>query len=59
MKRNPNIKALRESAGLTQKDLANRTGYSVSAIEKFENGRRTIPKRSIPAIMAIFNPSKP
>lgn len=56
MKRPPDIKALRETAGITQKELADRTGYSVSAIEKFENGRRTIPKRSLPAILAQLSP---
>jgi len=50
------IKTARESAGLTQEEFAAKVGYSKSAIQKFEAGRRTPPAR---AIAAIINAVKP
>lgn len=46
------IKSMRKSKGATQEDLALRTGISISAIRKYENGDRS-PK--IEAIKSISN----
>lgn len=50
-----NIKTKRIDAGMTQQQLAEATGYSVSAIQKFESGRRTVPKRSAPLFESALN----
>jgi transcriptional regulator with XRE-family HTH domain len=50
------IRAARDAAGLTQAEASAASGYSVSAIQKFEAGRRTPPARAIqPLIEAITN----
>jgi len=50
------IRAARESAGITQAEASAASGYSISAIQKFEAGRRTPPARAIqPLIEAITN----
>jgi len=43
----------RKLLGLTQRQLAQATGYSQSAIEKFENGIRKVPERMWLLINAI------
>lgn len=45
------LKGARELAGLTQIEAAALVGYSVSAIGKFENGRRTPPDRALKPMM--------
>jgi transcriptional regulator with XRE-family HTH domain len=50
------IRAARDAAGITQSQASAASGYSVSAIQKFEAGRRTPPARAIqPLIEAITN----
>ena len=50
------IRAAREAAGITQSQASAASGYSVSAIQKFEAGRRTPPARAIqPLINSIAN----
>jgi transcriptional regulator with XRE-family HTH domain len=50
------IRAARDAAGLTQSQASAASGYSISAIQKFEAGRRTPPARAIqPLIEAITN----
>jgi transcriptional regulator with XRE-family HTH domain len=46
------IRRLREAAGLTQQEAGDKIGYSRSAIQKFELGRRTPPARIMPLIVA-------
>ena len=53
-----NIKTKRIDAGMTQQQLAEATGYSVSAIQKFESGRRTVPKRSAPLFQSALKGGK-
>ena len=50
------IRAARDAAGITQSQASAASGYSVSAIQKFEAGRRTPPARAIqPLIDSITN----
>jgi DNA-binding transcriptional regulator YiaG len=53
------IKHAREIANLTQVEAAAITGYSVSALQKFENGRRVPPDRAIkPLLEKLVNAQK-
>lgn len=45
------IRTAREKSGLTQQQTAALTGYSLSAIVKFEAGKRTPPARAIQPIL--------
>ena len=40
------LKRLREAAGLTQQELANRAGLSISAVTQTEGGQKKDPKLS-------------
>lgn len=53
------IRAAREAAGLTQAEASAASGYSVSAIQKFEAGRRTPPARAIQPLIDSITNSRP
>jgi len=53
------IKCARAASGLTQEAAAAVTGYSVSAIRKFEQGRVTPPQRGMSHILATLAAVKP
>jgi len=53
------IRAARESAGITQAEASAASGYSVSAIQKFEAGRRTPPARAIQPLLAAIKSVRP
>jgi len=53
------IKSARAASGLTQEQAATATGYSVSAIRKFEQGRVTPPARGMAHILATLNAIRP
>jgi transcriptional regulator with XRE-family HTH domain len=53
------IRAARDAAGLTQSQASAASGYSVSAIQKFEAGRRTPPARAIQPLLAAIANARP
>ena len=53
------IRAARDAAGITQAEASAASGYSVSAIQKFEAGRRTPPARAIQPLIAAITNSRP
>ena len=53
------IRAARDAAGITQSQASAASGYSVSAIQKFEAGRRTPPARAIQPLIAAINATRP
>lgn len=50
-----NIRALRESLGYTQAQVANYLGVSASAVNQYENDARVISAESISKIALLFN----
>lgn len=50
------LRAAREKAGLTQSEAAKKAGYSLSAIVKFEGGKRTPRALVVPAILTAIQP---
>jgi transcriptional regulator with XRE-family HTH domain len=53
------IRAARDAAGLTQSQASAASGYSISAIQKFEAGRRTPPARAIQPLLAAITNARP
>jgi len=49
------IRALRESLGYTQAQVANYLGVSASAVNQYENDARVISAESISKIALLFN----
>ncbi|WP_050699003.1 helix-turn-helix domain-containing protein [Anaeromassilibacillus senegalensis] len=49
-----NIRNLRKARGWTQKELANKTGLSYSAVVSYENGLREPTGRALAALEQIF-----
>lgn len=49
-----NIKEARTKKGLTQQDLADRIGMSVQSINRMENGKQPIDKRTELAIQKVL-----
>ena len=47
------IAKLRKKAGLTQEQLANKTGMSISAVKKYETGKRVPPADVLYRILAV------
>lgn len=52
-----NLKSLRKKAGLTQAELAYKTGLSLSAIINYENGLREPNAKAMAALEEFFNVS--
>ena len=52
------IKELREKAGMTQTELANKLGLSKSVVSAYEKGIRHPSYKVIPLIAKIFNVSE-
>jgi DNA-binding transcriptional regulator YiaG len=52
------IKALREAAGLSQQDLAERLGVAVETVSRWENGRLGFRKMSELALKAALKGGK-
>ncbi len=52
-----NLKALRKKAGLTQAELADKTGLSCSAIGSYEKGLREPNAKAMAALERFFNVS--
>lgn len=50
-----NIRALRESLGYTQAEVANYLGLSASAVNQYENGARPIPASTVSQLALLFN----
>jgi len=51
------LKYLRNRAGLTQRELAEKTGISLSAIISYENGKRTPNSKAMAKLEAYFQVS--
>lgn len=49
------LQAIRENKDITQKELANKTGISLSSIRAFEQGQRNINGASIDKLIKICN----
>jgi transcriptional regulator with XRE-family HTH domain len=49
------LKSLRKSSGLTQKELAEKTGLSLSSIVSYENGLREPNAKSLEALVKYFD----
>lgn len=49
------IKDLREKAGMTQTELANKLGVSKSVISAYENGIRNPSFKMLPLLAQVFN----
>lgn len=49
---------LRERAGLSQRELAARVGYSQASISRFETGEQEIPERAAKLITIITSQPK-
>ena len=47
------LKRLRDAAGLTQQELANRAGLSISAVVQIEGGRKNDPRLSTLHALAL------
>lgn len=54
---NKKLRELRKSAGLTQRELANKTGISLRAIINYENGLREPNSKAMVALEKFFNVS--
>ena len=52
-----NLRAIRETAGITRQDLANKIGISVSALGQYEQGRREPDLQKLAAIAAALHVS--
>lgn len=50
-----NIRALRESLGYTQAQIAKNLGVTASAVNQYENDARSIPAESVSKIALLFN----
>lgn len=50
-----NIRALRESLGYTQAQVANYLGVTSSAVNQYENDARTISTETVSKIALLFN----
>lgn len=51
------IRAIRKSAGMTQEELGNRTGYSRTAVVKLEGGEIDLPTSKLLAVSKALNVS--
>ena len=49
------VKAIRERMGITQTELARRTGLTPATISQYESGKRTMSSRSVPKLAAVLN----
>lgn len=49
------LRSLRESHGLTQQELANRSGIQVSYVSKIENGKYNISLSHLAALAEAFD----
>lgn len=47
------LQAVRQAAGLTQQKLADQTGISLSAIQKYERGAKDINKAGMDTILSL------
>lgn len=52
-----NLREIRETAGITRQDLANKIGISVSALGQYEQGRREPDLQKLAAIAAALHVS--
>ncbi|MDP4277513.1 MAG: helix-turn-helix transcriptional regulator [Bacteroidota bacterium] len=50
-----NIRAMRESLGYTQAEIAKYLGVTASAVNQYENDARSIPAESVSKIALLFN----
>lgn len=48
-----NLKLLREKAGLTQRELANKSGVNIQTLRKYEQGTKNINNARIKTILKL------
>lgn len=51
------IKTLRENHNLTQKEIANKLGVTISTVQKYENNTLTPPIEKLEQMALLFNTS--
>lgn len=49
------VKALRKSAGLTQEDLAMKSGVGLNFVRNLEQGKRTLRMDKVNQLLDLFN----
>jgi transcriptional regulator with XRE-family HTH domain len=55
----PELRAMRQRAGLRQRDIAERMGVRPSAVVRWESGERRMPPRRLPAFLAALDQPPP
>ncbi len=49
-----NLKEIRKNAGVSQEEMAERSGFSISQISRWEGGQNAIPSDRLSALYAAY-----